>query len=64
MELGDTSDEEASPQQARKREMSKSRQIQMVLMLQMLETDDSMRRGAFTIVTKLFGMASSMVHHL
>ena len=64
MELGENSDEEASPPQARKREMSKSRQIQMVLMLQMLETDDSMSRGAFTIVTKSFGMASSMVHHL
>ena len=33
VELGDTSDEEASPPQARKREMSKSQQIQMVLIL-------------------------------
>ena len=64
MELGDTSDEEASPPQAKRREMSKSQQIQMVSMLQMLEMDDGMRRGAFTIVAKSFGMASSMVHRL
>ena len=64
MELGDTSDEEASPPQARKREVSKSRQIQMVSMLQMLEMDDGMRRGAFTIVAKSFGMAGLMVHCL
>ena len=64
MELGDTSDKEASPPQARKRKMSKSRQIQMVLMLQMLEMDDGMRKGAFTIVTKSFGMASLTVHCL
>ena len=64
MELGDTSDEEASPPQARKREMSKSQWIQMVLMLQMLEMDDGMRRGAFTIVAKSFSMASLTVHCL
>ena len=64
MELGDTSNEEASPPQARKREMLKSQQIQMVSMLQMLEMDNGMRRGAFTIVTKSFGMASSTVHRL
>ena len=64
MELGDTSNEEASPPQARKREMSKSWQIQMVSMLQMLEMDNGMRRGAFTIVTKSFSMANSMVHCL
>ena len=64
MELADTSNEEASPPQARKREMLKNQQIQMVLMLQMLETEDSMRRGAFTIVAKCFSMAHLMVHCL
>ena len=64
MELGDTSNEEASPPQARKREMSKSWQIQMVSMLQMLEMDNSMRRGAFSIVAKSFSMASLTVHCL
>ena len=64
MELGDTSYEEASPPQAKKREMSKNWQIEMVSMLQMLETADGMRRGAFTIVAKCFGMAHSMVHCL
>ena len=53
MELGDTSDEEASPPQAKKREMLKNQRIQMVLMLQMLDTEDGMRRGAFTIVAKI-----------
>ena len=64
MELGDTSDKEASPPQARKREMSKNWQIQMALMLQTLEMEDSMRRGAFTIVAKCFGVACSTVHCL
>ena len=36
----------------------------MVLMLQMLQTEDSMRRGVFSIVTKCFGVARSMVHSL
>ena len=44
--------------------MLKSQQTQMVLMLQMLETDDGMRRGAFTIVAKSYSMASLMVHCL
>ena len=44
--------------------MLKSWQIQIVLMLQMLETDDGMRRGAFTIVTKSFSVASLTVHCL
>ena len=64
MELGDTSDKEASPPQARKTEMLKSWQIQMVSMLQTLETEDGMRRRAFAIVAKCFGMASSTVHCL
>ena len=36
----------------------------MVSMLQMLEMEDGMRSGAFTIVAKCFGMACSMVHCL
>ena len=64
MELGDTSDEEASPQHPKKREMSKSQRIQMVMMLQTLQTDDGMRSGSFTMVAKCFGVARSMVHCL
>ena len=64
MELGDTSDEEASPECPKKREMSKSTRIQMVTMLQTLETDDSMRSGSFTMVTECFGVARSMVYCL
>ena len=36
----------------------------MVSMLQMLQMEDSMRRGAFAIVANCFGMAHSMVHCL
>ena len=64
MELRDTSDEEASPPQLKKREMSKNQRIQMVSMLQMLQMEDRMRRGAFTIVAGCFGMACLMVHCL
>ena len=64
MELGDTSDEEASRPLAKKREMSKNQRIQMVSMLQMLLMEDSMRRGAFTIVTECCSMAHSTVHCL
>ena len=64
MELGDTSEEEASPPQPKKREMSKNQRIQMVLMLQMLQTENGMRRGAFTIVAECFVMACSTVHCL
>ena len=64
MELGDTSEEEASPPQPKKREMSKNQRIQMVLMLQTLQMENGMRRGAFTIVAKCFGMAYSTVHCL
>ena len=44
--------------------MLKSQWIQMVLMLQTLEMDDGMRRGAFTIIAKSFGMACLTVHCL
>ena len=64
MELGDTSDEEASPQRPKKREMTKSQWIQMVTMLQTLETDDGMRSGSFAMVTECFGMARSTVYRL
>ena len=57
MELGDTSDEEASPEHPKKREMSKSARIQMVSMLQTLEMDDGMRSGSFALVTECFGVA-------
>ena len=64
MDLWDTSDEEASPPQLKKREMLKNQWIQMVSMLQTLQTENGMRTGAFTIVAKCFGMACSMVHCL
>ena len=44
--------------------MLKSWWIQMVSMLQMLEIEDGMRRGAFTIITKSCSVVHSMVHCL
>ena len=64
MELGDTSNKEASPPQLKKREMLENWRIQIVLMLQMLQMEDGMRRGAFTIVAECFGMTRLMVHCL
>ena len=64
MELGDTSDEEASPERPKKREMSKSARIQMVTMLQTLETDYGMRSGSFAMVAECFGVARSTVYCL
>ena len=42
----------------------KSQQIQMVTMLQTLETDDGMRSGSFAMVAKCFSMARSTVYRL
>ena len=64
MELGDTSDEEASPERPKKRELSKSTRIQMVTMLQTLKTDDGMRSGSFAMVAECFGVARSTVYRL
>ena len=64
MELGDTSDEEASPERPKKREMSKTARIQMVMMLLTLEADDGMRSGSFAMVAECFGVARSTVYRL
>ena len=53
---------EASPEHPKKREMSKSTRIQMVTMLQTLETDDGMRSGSFAMVAECFGVARSTVY--
>ena len=64
MELGDTSDEEAPPERPKKRELSKSTRIQMVMMLQTLETEDGMRSGSFAMVAGCFGVARSTVYRV
>ena len=64
MDIGDTSDEEASPERPKKRELSKSTRIQMVTMLQTLETEDGMISGSFAMVAECFGMARSTVYRL
>ena len=62
MELGD--DEEAPPPCPRKREMSKYLQLQMILMLQSMQCDDSLWKGLITIIAKRFDMAYSTVYQL
>ena len=64
MDIGDTSDEEASPERPKKRELSKSTRIQMVTMLQTLETEDGMISGSFAMVAECFGVARSTVYRL
>ena len=43
MEFGDASDEEAPPPNPKKREMSKHAWLQMISMLQAMDTDDSLQ---------------------
>ena len=62
MDLGDTSNKEESPPELSKREMSKNNLIQMVLMLQRLQIENGMRKGAFTIDAKCFRLARLTVH--
>ena len=44
--------------------MSKNQRIQMVSMLQMLQMEDGMKRGAFTIVAEGFSVTRLTVHCL
>ena len=44
--------------------MSKYSRLQMILMLQSMQCDDSLQRGSITIITKRFDMACSTVYQL
>ena len=43
MDFGDASDKEAPPPNPKKREMMKSTQLQMISMLQAMDTDDGLK---------------------
>ena len=45
MEFGDASDDEAPPPNPKKRELMKSAWLQMISMLQAMDTDDDLKQG-------------------
>ena len=59
MEFGDASDEEAPPPNLKKREMLKHSWLQMISMLQAVESD-----GNMTAIIKRFNVACSTVYQL
>ena len=64
MEFGDASDEEAPPPPPKNRDLLRDMQMQIVVMLQGMENDGSLRHGSVTTIAKRFGMACCTVHHL
>ena len=64
MEVGDASDEEATPPCPRNRQMSKYLQLQMISMLQSMQCSSGLWRGSITIISKRFNMAHSTVYQL
>ena len=57
MEFGDASNEEAPPPNPKKREMLKPAWLQMISMLQAMDTDDGLKQGLITTIAKRFDMA-------
>ena len=64
MEFGDASDEEAPPPPPRNSDLLKIMRMQIVAMLQGMESDRSWKEGSVTAITKRFGVACCTVHHL
>ena len=64
MEFGDASDEEVPSPNPKKREMMKHAQLQMISMLQAMDTDNSLKQGSITTITKRFDVACSTVYRL
>ena len=64
MEFGNTSEEEAPHARPRNTDLSKSMQMQIVVMPQGKENDGSLQRGLVTAIAKRFGMAHCTVHCL
>ena len=59
MESGDTSDEEAPPCDPKRKDLMQKEQSKVISMLVAMETKDSLRRGAITVIAKNFGLASA-----
>ena len=64
MVFGDASNEEAPPPPPKNRDLSKTVQMQIVSMLQGMESDSSLKRGLVTAIAKSFGVACCTVHRL
>ena len=64
MEFGDASDEEVPSPNPKNREMMKHAQLQMISMLQAMDTDNSLKQGSITTITKRFDVACSTVYRL
>ena len=64
MEFGDASDEEAPPAPPRNKDLTRNLRVQIVLMLQGLESEGSLQRGSITAIAKRFGVARCTVHCL
>ena len=62
MELGGASDKEAHPPCPRKREMLKYSHLQMISMLQGMQSDGGLSSGSITIVAKRFDVACNTVY--
>ena len=64
MEFGDASDEEAPPPPPRNKGLSKTVQMQIVAMLQGMESIGSLKRGSVTTIAKRFSMVCCTVHYI
>ena len=52
IEFGDASNEEAPLPNPKKRELMKSAQLQMISMLQGMDTDNGLKQGSITTIAK------------
>ena len=64
MEFGDASNKEAPPPPPKNRDLLKTARMQIVSMLQGMESDGSLKQGLVTAITKRFGMARCTAHRL
>ena len=64
MEFEDASNEDAPPPNPKKREMMKHAQLQMISMLQVMDTDNGLKQGLISTIAKRFDVAHSMVYRL
>ena len=64
MESGDASDEEAPPTSSRKKDLSKSEQLEAISMLVMMATEDHLQRGSIMDIAKRFNVACSTIYKL
>ena len=64
MESEDASDEEASHCNPPKTDLTNNQCLEVISMLLMTATDDSLKRGSIMAITERFNVAHSMIHRL